>query len=238
MGVSHGLLMGFAHSSQSSSPIACRLMIVSAGMQAPLPDIQPGALQQLQLLHLATNILSTLPSSWGSRQDVLPNLQELYIHMHISGPLPTAWSAGFQTLTTLTIRQPGMRSQSNWAVNSDGRWGQVRDSQSQTASAVAVPELTDASHDSTSERHLPPEWSTGFPFASVISLDNLNISGTFPSSWSTSGFPALARLSLQNNHLSGPLPSQLLASHSRLASVNVSAVFLQSTFPFAFGGFF
>ena len=169
-------------------------------------------------------MLSTLPASWGSRQDVLPSLQELYINMHISGPLPAAWSAGFQKLTTLTIRQPGLRSQSRWAVSGKGRWGQVCDSQSQTASAEAVPELTDASGVAAyaSQRHLPPEWSTGFPVVSVIVLEDVQISGTFPSSWSTTGFPALARLSLQNNQLSGPLPSQLLASHKLLATVNVS----------------
>ena len=203
---------------------------MSAGLQAPLPDIQPGTLQHLELLHLASNMLSTLPASWGSRQDVLPSLQELYINMHISGPLPAAWSAGFQKLETLTIRQPGIRNQSSWAANGDGRWDQVRDSQSHAASA-AVPELTDTSRvaASPSQRHLPPEWSTGFPVALVILLDNLNISGTFPTSWSTTGFPALARLSLQNNQLSGPLPSQLLASHKHLASINVSAVlFAQS----------
>ena len=196
---------------------------MSAGLQAPLPDIQPGTLQHLELLHLASNMLSTLPASWGSRQDVLPSLQELYINMHISGPLPAAWSAGFQKLETLTIRQPGIRNQSSWAANGDGRWDQVRDSQSHAASA-AVPELTDTSRvaASPSQRHLPPEWSTGFPVALVILLDNLNISGTFPTSWSTTGFPALARLSLQNNQLSGPLPSQLLASHKLLATVNVS----------------
>ena len=219
-------MIGFAHNLQSLTLIGCRLVIVSAGMQAPLPDIQPGTLLQLQRLHIYTNMLSTLPASWGSRQDVLPNLEELYIHMHISGPLPAAWSAGFQKLTTLTIRQPGLRSQSRWAVSGKGRWGQVCDSQSQTASAEAVPELTDASGVAAyaSQRHLPPEWSTGFPVVSVIVLEDVQISGTFPSSWSTTGFPALARLSLQNNQLSGPLPSQLLASHNLLVSINVSAV--------------
>ena len=218
-------MIGFAHNLQSLTLIGCRLVIVSAGMQAPLPDIQPGTLLQLQRLHIYTNMLSTLPASWGSRQDVLPNLEELYIHMHISGPLPAAWSAGFQKLETLTIRQPGIRNQSSWAANGDGRWDHVRDSQSQAASAVAVPEAaTSRVVASSSQRHLPPEWSTGFPVALVILLDNLNISGTFPTSWSTTGFPALARLSLQNNQLSGPLPSQLLASHNLLVSINVSAV--------------
>ena len=101
--------------------IGCRLVIVSSGLQAPLPDIQPGALQQLQRLHLYTNMLSTLPASWGSRDDVLPSLQELYIKMHISGPLPAAWSAGFQKLATLTIKQPGIDGESNWVENSEGQ---------------------------------------------------------------------------------------------------------------------
>ena len=195
--------------------------------------MQPGALRMLQLFYLAANMLSTLPASWGSREDVLPNLLELYISMHVSGPLPASWSDGFQELATLTIRLPGLSSLSSWSKPGGGRWGEMCDSQSQTAFAMAVPPV-DANRvaASPSHLHLPPEWSTGFPVASSVFLDDLNISGTFPSSWST-GFPALTQLSLQSNQLSGPLPSQLLASHKYLASINVSAASSHPSFVFS-----
>ena len=153
----------------SSSP-TFRLYLVAPGFPGPLPDIEPGALQQLQGLQIIARTLTTLPPSWGSHPSVLPALQELSLCMYFAGPLPAAWSGGFRQLQFLTIRHLD----------------------STTMIAPALPLLQNSSDGGIAV--LPPDWAAGFPNLLHLDLDGLGIAGSFPRGWITPGFPKLDSL--------------------------------------------
>ena len=67
-------------------PMRCSLNIVAPGFDSTLPDIHPGALPRLTTFRLYTDIISTLPVSWGSQPSVLPQLTQLDLGTrHFSG---------------------------------------------------------------------------------------------------------------------------------------------------------
>ena len=146
---------------------------MAPGFPGPLPDIQPGALQQLQDLQVTARTLTTLPSSWGSHPSVLPALQDLRLQIHFAGPLPAAWSGGFRQLQFLIIRQ----------LDSMDR---------HTTIAPAAPALKDFMSGGT--RVLPSDWAAGFPNLLRLVLHGLAITGSIPNDWTTTGFPKLYAL--------------------------------------------
>ena len=149
-----------------------RLYILAPSFPGSLPDIQPGAFEQLQSMQITALSITTLPPSWGSHPTVLPALKELRLNMQFAGPLPAAWSGGFRQLQYLTIRQ-------------------LDSNDSQTVISGAALPLPDFSSGNAG---LPTEWTAGFPNLIFLQLHGLAITGSIPNSWITTGFPKLAAL--------------------------------------------
>lgn len=190
----------------------CRLVLSTASLEAPLPDLQPGALSQLR--SLALNVVNAcagkeqagctprveprplqLPASWGS-SGVLPALAELTLNLQgFVGPLPAEWARGFPSLSRLAI---GGNSWMNCARSGNDSAG------------------------SPAGGSLPPEWGGGLPRVTQLALAGLGLSGSFPEAW-LSGLPALMELSLSGNALTSTLPAQLLRHHPNLTRIQVGA---------------
>ena len=135
-------------------------------------------------------MLTTLPASWGSSQDVLPTLRELTLVMQVLGQLPTEWCNGFHRLTSLIIiGKTSSSSQSSAAVAAP-------DSGTGTAHAVSPPSPVTAHlrSDNAYQRCLPAQWATGFPELIVLNLVHLDLAGSIPDAWQSGGFPNLGTL--------------------------------------------
>ena len=158
------------------TPPPRRLTLTIPRLGAGLPDVAAGALPQLRTLHLlAAEQPTTLPASWGSRPDVLPELSDLSLTLGICGTLPASWAAGFSHLAMLVL----------------GRHTPL----GQTRSLCAGGSSGSATAGGTAERpRLPPEWGTGFPRLSALNLADLGLVGTIPLEWQEGGFPALTDL--------------------------------------------
>ena len=158
------------------TPPPRRLTLTIPRLGAGLPDVAAGALPQLRTLHLlAAEQPTTLPASWGSRPDVLPELSDLSLTLGICGTLPASWAAGFSHLAMLVLgrRTPPGHTRSVCAGGSSG-------------SAAA---------GGTAERpRLPPECAAGFSRLSALTLADLGLVGPIPREWQERGFPALTDL--------------------------------------------
>ena len=153
-----------------------RLTLTIPRLGAGLPDIAAGALAQLRTLHLlAVEQPTTLPASWGSSSEVLPELNDLSLTLDICGALPASCAAGFSHLGTLVLgrRMP---------------LGQTRPLREGGSSSCA------AARGAAERSRLPPECAAGFSRLSALTLADLGLVGPIPREWQERGFPALTDL--------------------------------------------
>lgn len=151
------------------------LTVMAHGFAAPLPDIEAGALPQLQMLHIdVAELHTTLPASWGNVQAVLPSLRNMKILAHFVGPLPPQWSHGFRRLTSLELIDSSLSPMKLMAQR------QTPPAPAATAAGMGA---------------LPLEWPSGFPALQVLSLEGLQVQGSLPPEWfEEEGFRSLIDL--------------------------------------------
>lgn len=177
-----GAPQGAGLPAQSPSPAACppsrRLALDVLRPGPALPDVQPGALPQLEELYVvAWDLHAPLPPSWGASPAALPSLRSLEVHMPFAGGLPPQWAAGFSNLRELVVGTPkaGRMLRPRW-MSTDGQpqWAQQRRQQPSV--------------------HVPPEWAAGFPRLSRLALSVGWLDGSISSNLPNGSFPALTEL--------------------------------------------
>lgn len=199
-------------------PSLIRLRLGARSLSAPLPDIQPGALPALQLLHLELPWLSTsLPASWGAGTEVLPALEELSLQAVLEGPLPPSWRRGFASLRSLSLK--------------------VRDTDAPPLPgglpadwAAGFPrlQLLELIEVRVSEPTLPGAWAGGgFPRLQTLQLYRAGLTGTLPAAL-LPAHPALRELGLAESRFNGTLPAEW-AAHEGIEIVDLRGNLLTGT---------
>lgn len=167
------------------------MVMIVHNFAAPLPDIEAGALPQLQTLHIdVARLRTTLPASWGSGPAVLPNLHSLYVCARIVGTLPPQWARGFRRLAILELADGSMSAAISplvWeppttAAPAPQQQQQGRQQQQQQQTPVPAPAST-----AVGIGPLPTEWPSGFPALEMLLLGSLQVQGPLPLEWLREG---------------------------------------------------
>lgn len=160
--------------------------MLDSAVEAPLPDIQPGALPLLEELYLQLPTLqSALPPSWGGRPDALPALRQLLLRLQFVGGLPPQWAAGFRRLTRLSLvdtRYEHLSAEKMSAPHGPFMGGDAK---------VFLPVPSDAP---PALGPLPLAWAAGFPALERLQLEGLGLTGAIPRQWAAGGMPKLVEL--------------------------------------------
>ena len=151
-----------------------------------MPDIQPGALNRLEELHIELPELhSTLPASWGSNPDTLSALESLEVRLAVTSVLPPEWAHGFKRL--VEARVFGISEADSGAMSEAVVQGLPW--QRAAAGGPRTPQ-----RGPPHRLRLPPQWAAGFPALKILALSGLGLAGTIPQAWLQGAFRQLTHL--------------------------------------------